>query len=279
MYRTSVRISPDLSKVAVLTATSSPSYFNLHVLRTSDGADIGHVFLANGRPNSVDWSPDGMMLVVVSDVARILDATTLAELYQLSGVTANTPSVAWSSRNLIATQNAVWAPFDYSGPLITWTSPTNWATTFLDSVQCQGTIFDTTGLSPSSPPQYQVNGGSLNTIALDATWHFDFYAHLSLGDNAIRLVATDRAGNPSESTRWVTYMPLTTPTVVIRPVAEGLRLDWSNQHAPAYKIYSSTTSAGPFTTLEGSTADTSFVDTNAGAQAVKFYVVCSASAP
>jgi hypothetical protein len=280
--RTSVRISPDLSKVAVLSRTSNSGYSNVHILSMTNGALITQIHNENGNPESCDWSPDGSMLVVISDSGRILDGNNLSELYHLNGVGSNDASVAWSSQNLIATNSAVWAPFDYSGPTITWSIPVNGSCTTLDSVRCQGTIYDLAGLSPTSPPQYQVNSGTLVNIVIDTTWHFDFYAHLSSGDNTIRMVATDRAGNPSEMTRRVNFVVLSSPivvisTVVLTPTSNWIRLDWTDENAPLYRIYSSLNASGPFDTL-GTSSDTTFFDIDPS-DLVKYYIVVSACAP
>ena len=70
-----------------------------------------------------------------------------------------------------------------------------------------------------------------------------------------------------------------TPVVVMMPVSQGLRLDWNNTYEPFYKIYSSFTPDGPYTLLEGTTSDTTFIDTDTGGQPVKFYMVKSSPTP
>ncbi len=57
-------------------------------------------------------------------------------------------------------------------------------------------------------------------------------------------------------------------------------LTWSGSGAPYYRVYSSLVTEGPFTTLEGSTASTTFTDVGAiPADATKFYVVVSSATP
>ncbi len=57
--------------------------------------------------------------------------------------------------------------------------------------------------------------------------------------------------------------PLVPPTVVIRRIGNDIRLDWNNLGAPLYRVYSAPTAAGPFTTLEGQSTGTSFLDVGA----------------
>ncbi|MBI5058750.1 S8 family serine peptidase [candidate division KSB1 bacterium] len=56
---------------------------------------------------------------------------------------------------------------------------------------------------------------------------------------------------------------LIAPNVVISRSGNDIRLDWSNVGADSYNIYSATTENGAFTTFEGSSATTTFLDLNA----------------
>ena len=58
-----------------------------------------------------------------------------------------------------------------------------------------------------------------------------------------------------------------------------IRLSWQSTGAPYYRIYSAGTLSGPYTTLEGSTAGTVFLDAGAAAEPLKFYVVRASTEP
>ncbi|HEY3296071.1 MAG TPA: M14 family zinc carboxypeptidase [bacterium] len=72
---------------------------------------------------------------------------------------------------------------------------------------------------------------------------------------------------------------LTPPTIVVSTVGSDAHLNWTNLHAPYYRVYSALTSDGPFTTLVGSTTDTSFVQTGGANLDRKFYTVRASTLP
>jgi hypothetical protein len=56
-------------------------------------------------------------------------------------------------------------------------------------------------------------------------------------------------------------------------IGDNVVLRWVNDDNPFYKIYSSTTPDGPFTTLEGSTSQNVFTVPGGLSNAMKFFVV------
>jgi hypothetical protein len=74
---------------------------------------------------------------------------------------------------------------------------------------------------------------------------------------------------------------LTPPEIVASVIAgsSNIKLDWGGVGAPYYHIYSSLDSDGPFTELEGTAATNSFIDTDALADDLKFYIVQSSVQP
>ncbi|MCC6475972.1 hypothetical protein IT157_02865 [bacterium] len=73
---------------------------------------------------------------------------------------------------------------------------------------------------------------------------------------------------------------LQAPDIVVRRSGNDIRLNWSDTNAPYYKVYSATTAAGPFSTFEGSTADTFFTDTGVvPVDLQRFYEVQSSATP
>ncbi|MCB9357958.1 MAG: matrixin family metalloprotease [Calditrichaeota bacterium] len=101
----------------------------------------------------------------------------------------------------------------------------------------------------------------------DLTWYSenDFVPNAQGGQRMIRILGA----------------ALPAPTeLVILPSGNDIVLFWNGSGAPYYRIYSATTTSGPFLTLEGSTATTTFTDVGAVlSNDVKFYVVVASTAP
>ena len=80
--------------------------------------------------------------------------------------------------------------------------------------------------------------------------------------------------------RALGYSLATPEQLVIYPVGNDIHLHWSDSGAPYFRIYSATTPDGPFSTLEGSTDDTSFVDVGVvPAEEIRFYHVVGSVNP
>jgi hypothetical protein len=62
-------------------------------------------------------------------------------------------------------------------------------------------------------------------------------------------------------------------------IGNDISLRWQGTVLPYYHIYSSPSPDGPFTTLEGSTSATTFLDFGAAAESLKFYIVKSSTEP
>ncbi|MFH1011643.1 MAG: hypothetical protein V1784_10475, partial [bacterium] len=72
----------------------------------------------------------------------------------------------------------------------------------------------------------------------------------------------------------------TPPTVVVYRAGDDAELHWTSTGAPYYRIYSDTTPFGSYSTLEGSTSDTLFLDTDAISNGtMMFYRVLSSTLP
>ena len=71
------------------------------------------------------------------------------------------------------------------------------------------------------------------------------------------------------------------PTVVVFRSGDDAVLNWTRTGAPHYRIYSDTSDPfGSYSTLEGSTTDTTFTDSNAvTSETKKFYRVVSSTQP
>jgi hypothetical protein len=79
--------------------------------------------------------------------------------------------------------------------------------------------------------------------------------------------------------RLATETPLVTPQHLVTVVRnDSLIFGWDNDDNPFYRIYSDPTGAGTFSTLEGSTSDTTFVITNI-ANLRRFYRVVGSVGP
>jgi|GEM_PF-4673248 len=99
----------------------------------------------------------------------------------------------------------------------------------------------------------------------DSTWHDELFVHSSTrpGNRMIR----------------VSGFTLTPPTIVVSMQGSDVKLDWTATGAPFYRVYSALNVGGPFDTLEGTSATTSFLDIGAAGEAKKFYIVYSSTAP
>lgn len=71
---------------------------------------------------------------------------------------------------------------------------------------------------------------------------------------------------------------LSSPQIVVNVEGTGIRLAWISNGAPYYKVYSAFSAGGPITAFEGSTSDTTFVDSSPVLDQ-KFYTVTSSSTP
>jgi len=93
----------------------------------------------------------------------------------------------------------------------------------------------------------------------------------------------DLVPNAQGGQRMIRLLGVSVPApeeLVIYPNGNDVQLYWSDSGAPFYRVYSATTTGGPFSFLEGSTSDTTFTDVGAvSADAVKFYVVVSSATP
>jgi hypothetical protein len=113
-------------------------------------------------------------------------------------------------------------------------------------------------------------GGNLGQLA---------YGCKALNDGQFLLVGTSDFGDFYGVKSASFWGSLAAPVVTILPVQNNVGLYWNNTHAPFYRVYSSPNPGGPFTTLESSTTDTSFVDTTTVDEVKKFYVVVSSTSP
>jgi gingipain R len=91
-------------------------------------------------------------------------------------------------------------------------------------------------------------------------------------------LAQDSAARPGNRMIRAQGFSLVPPTVVVHRQGDHIQLFWENLRAPQYIILSGNAPSGPFDVLEGSTADTTFVDTDAVITSPrKFYIVqCAA---
>jgi len=62
-------------------------------------------------------------------------------------------------------------------------------------------------------------------------------------------------------------------------VGNDIRLSWRGTGAPHYRVYSSSVFGGAYTSLEGSTAGTVFLDAGAAVEPLKFYIVRASTEP
>ncbi|MBU1920289.1 hypothetical protein KKG66_05550, partial [bacterium] len=100
----------------------------------------------------------------------------------------------------------------------------------------------------------------------DAAWYSEDDTGLS--DNAY-------PGNRMIRVYGYSLLP---PDLVVSRSGDDIRLDWSDTGAASYEIYSALDADGPFTTLEGTEAGTTFFDDNAVIDGeIKFYQVISVS--
>jgi hypothetical protein len=68
-------------------------------------------------------------------------------------------------------------------------------------------------------------------------------------------------------------------SLVVNLSGSDMLLTWASAGAPYYRIYSSLNASGPFTTYEGLSTTTSFIDTGAAAEGPKYYQVRSSTLP
>ena len=62
-------------------------------------------------------------------------------------------------------------------------------------------------------------------------------------------------------------------------IGNDIRLRWRSTGAPYYRIYSAASVDGPFDTLEGTTASTTFLDLDTANEPIKFYIVRASTEP
>jgi fibronectin type 3 domain-containing protein len=91
-------------------------------------------------------------------------------------------------------------------PVVTVTAPTNFETVDEDTITVSGTVTD----SGSGIDTVTVNGSAV-TVASDGS--FSVAVSLTEGENTIKIVATDKAGNKTTKTVVVTYKPQTVITL------------------------------------------------------------------
>ncbi|MBI5060120.1 exo-alpha-sialidase [candidate division KSB1 bacterium] len=78
----------------------------------------------------------------------------------------------------------------------------------------------------------------------------------------------------------ITPPPMMPPptALVIHPENEFVRLIWNSENQPLYKVYSSVNPETPFETFEGSTTDTTYLDSTGIVPGIpRFYIVTSAT--
>jgi immune inhibitor A len=123
--------------------------------------------------------------------------------------------------------------------------------------------------------------GGWSTISASTPNNGQFWWAVSApGDTAVRVRATSisypTVGDSSNGNFVVSN--LIPPVVTVAVNGNDVILRWGNLNLPNYRIYSAATAQGPFTTLEGTTADTTYNDTNALQEGSrKFYLVKSQS--
>ena len=91
-------------------------------------------------------------------------------------------------------------PSDTTPPTITITSPVDFETVNEDTVTVSGKVTD----DKSGVASVTVNG---NTVTINDDGSFSVSVSLTKGDNTIKIVATDKAGNKATKTIVVTYKP------------------------------------------------------------------------
>ncbi len=121
--------------------------------------------------------------------------------------------------------------------------------------------------------KYEAFGRDDNTPSTNS-YFFD-------GCDAVWYAETDLVPNAQGGQRMIRIMGAAIPAptqLVIFPNGNDVVLYWASSGAPYYKVYSATTTGGPFSTLEGSTTGTTFTDVGALNTAdVRFYIVVSSA--
>jgi immune inhibitor A len=121
--------------------------------------------------------------------------------------------------------------------------------------------------------------GSVNNTTFDDTSSPNSRAYNGTVTNvAVRNIGPSAATMTADLLINTAPPLLTAPTVVVSlDDAGNVHLNWPSTNAPYYRIYTASTSRGPFTTVLGSTVDTSYIDT--AATDIRFYQVTSSSTP
>lgn len=123
--------------------------------------------------------------------------------------------------------------------------------------------------------KYEAFGRDDNTASINS-YFYDGCDSLWYSEN-------DLVPNAQGGQRMIRLLGAAIPApteLVILPNGSDIVLYWADAGAPYYRILSSMTTGGPFTTVEGSTSGTTFTDLGAvDTDAVKFYVVVSSATP
>lgn len=123
--------------------------------------------------------------------------------------------------------------------------------------------------------KYEAFGRDDNTASSNS-FFFD-------GCDSLWYAETDLVPNAQGGQRMIRLLGASIPAptqLTIIPSGNDLILYWTASGAPYYRVYSATTTGGPFSVLEGSTSSTSFTDVGAAAtNDIKFYVVVSSATP
>ncbi|NUO18636.1 matrixin family metalloprotease [bacterium] len=123
--------------------------------------------------------------------------------------------------------------------------------------------------------KYEAFGRDDNTASFNS-FFFD-------GCDSVWYAETDLVPNAQGGQRMIRLLGASIPAptqLTIISAGNDIVLYWTGSGAPYYRIYSATTTGGPFTTLEGSTSATTFTDAGAiTSNDVKFYVVVSSATP
>ncbi|MCB1059833.1 MAG: matrixin family metalloprotease [Calditrichaeota bacterium] len=132
-------------------------------------------------------------------------------------------------------------------------------------------------VSVGNPAQgkYEAFGRDDNTASANS-YFFD-------GCDSLWFSEEDLVPNAQGGQRMIRLLGSSSPVpsdLVIIASGSDIVLYWADAGAPYYRVYSSTVSGGPFTTLEGSTSSTTFTDTGAAdVDDFKFYIVVSSATP
>jgi hypothetical protein len=150
----------------------------------------------------------------------------------------------------------------------------HWATVWIDSGDGSALVLTAPFYLAVSNPvsgKYEAFGRDNDTPVGGTSFFYEGCDLEWLAEDAVH----ENAQNGTRMIRALGYS-LAAPTnlVVTRGAGSDIVLYWSDSGAPNYAIYSSTVTGGPYATLEGTTAGTTFTDANAAdADEVKFYIV------